>query len=100
MKLVWTDDVFLSLKDIQDYIARDSKYYAYLQVEKILAYEAHICKYPYSGRVVPEYSDESIREIIEGHYRIIYHIVNDSLIEVLTVVHTASFFQFTGFGIF
>lgn len=89
MKLTWTNEALLSLKDIQEYISKDSKYYASLQIEKILAHEEQICKYPLSGRVVPEYVDDSIREVIEGNYRIIYRILKEDLIEVLTVVHGA-----------
>lgn len=40
------------------------------------------------GRVVPENSDESVREILYQHYRIIYRLKND-YIEVLTVIHGA-----------
>ena len=89
MKLVWTDEAFNSLKDIYDYISRDSINYASLQVEKILALEDQICSFPFSGRVVPEYSNETVREILSGNYRVIYHIVNNRLIEVTTIVHVA-----------
>lgn len=89
MILRWSDEAFLSLQEIHAYIARDSECYASLEIEKILSYEDKICSYPYSGRMVPEYSVETIREFIEGHYRIIYQIQSDSQIEVLTVIHTA-----------
>lgn len=87
MKLVWTDESILDLQEIRDYIARDSQFYASIEIEKIFSYEKQMCDYPYSGRTVPEYSDEYIREFIEGPYRIIYRIAGDSLIQVLTVVH-------------
>lgn len=41
----------------------------------------------YAGRLVPEMQDESVREIIEGHYRIIYSVVNEGRIDILTVHH-------------
>ena len=39
-----------------------------------------------SGRVVPEFKIDQIREVIERPYRIIYYIKPDQ-IEVLAVVH-------------
>lgn len=41
-----------------------------------------------SGRIVPEYEIDKIREVIEGSYRIIYHIKFDQ-IDVLAVIHGA-----------
>jgi len=47
-----------------------------------------IAGFPLSGRRVPEYDMDQIREVIEGTYRIIYHIKADQ-IDVLAVVHAA-----------
>lgn len=44
--------------------------------------------FPLSGRIVPEYEFDQIREIIEYPYRIIYHIKSDQ-IDVLAVLHGA-----------
>lgn len=41
-----------------------------------------------SGRSVPEYEADDIREIIENPYRIIYRIKSDQ-IDVLAVIHCA-----------
>ena len=45
-----------------------------------------IADFPLSGRKVPEYEMEQIREVIEGSYRIIYHIKSDQ-VDVLAVIH-------------
>ncbi len=42
----------------------------------------------FSGRRVPEYDMEQIREIFEGPYRIVYYIKPDQ-IDVLAVIHGA-----------
>jgi len=47
-----------------------------------------IANFPKSGRKVPEYAAEDIRELIEKPYRIIYRIKPDQ-IDVLAVVHSA-----------
>jgi len=38
--------------------------------------------------MVPEYDRKEIREVIEGRYRIIY-LVEESQVQVLTVIHGA-----------
>jgi len=39
---------------------------------------------PLSGRVVPEFNSDDMREIIVGHYRIVYRIEHTEMV-VLTV---------------
>ncbi len=47
-----------------------------------------LAEYPWSGRVVREFDDPNIREIIEHPYRVIYR-VRGERIDVLAVVHCA-----------
>lgn len=47
-----------------------------------------IADQPLSGRKVPEYQSEDIRELIEKPYRIIYRIKKDQ-IDVVAVIHSA-----------
>jgi plasmid stabilization system protein ParE len=47
---------------------------------------SRFAEFPFSGRRVPEYDIDQIREVIEGPYRIIYHIKPDQ-IDVLAVIH-------------
>ena len=57
-------------------------------VDRITRRSQQIAEYPLSGRKVPEYDFNQIREVIEGPYRIIYHIKSDQ-IDVLAVIHGA-----------
>ena len=45
-----------------------------------------LSKFPQSGRIVPEFKKEDIRELIHGNYRIIYQVCKTK-IEILTVRH-------------
>jgi toxin ParE1/3/4 len=45
--------------------------------------------FPEMGRIVPEFKDPSIREIISGAYRIVYRRPNPAHIEVLRFWHAA-----------
>ena len=44
--------------------------------------------FPLSGRQVPEYESDNIREVFEGQYRIIYQI-NENNINVIAIIHRA-----------
>lgn len=48
--------------------------------------------HPQSGRMVPEYQHEHVREVIESPYRIIYRILEDR-IDVVAVLHGARLIQ-------
>ncbi len=73
------------LKQIHEYIAKDSLYYAHEVIQTILNEIEKVENFPDIGRIVPELQDRNIREIIHGPYRIVYRIKN--LIEVLAVIH-------------
>ncbi len=88
MKVVWTATAQDHLDSIYAYIAHDSSIYALRMVDRITRRSQQIVDAPLSGRMVPEYQQEQIRELIEGSYRIIYFIRSEQ-IEVLAVIHGA-----------
>ena len=88
VKVVWTDLAIEDLKSIHDYISRDSKFYADRFVTKLINRVGQLENHPQSGRIVPEFGKEDIRELIEGNYRIIFQIKVDQ-IGVVRVHHSA-----------
>jgi len=88
MKVHWTDTAQEHLAAINAYIAQDSPEYATRMVDRLTRRSQQIAGFPLSGRRVPEYDMDQIREVIEGAYRIIYHIRPDQ-IDVLAVIHAA-----------
>ncbi|MBW2671293.1 MAG: type II toxin-antitoxin system RelE/ParE family toxin [Deltaproteobacteria bacterium] len=88
MKACWTDNSIGHLLGIYEYIARNSPVYAKRVVDRITRRSEQIAEFPLSGRKVPEYKAENIREIIEKPYRIIYRIKSDQ-IDILAVIHGA-----------
>jgi toxin ParE1/3/4 len=63
-------------------------------VDRLTRRSQQIAKFPFSGRRVPEYDVDQIREVIEGSFRIIYYIKSDQ-IDVLAVIHGAMDFMGT-----
>ena len=88
MKAHWTRNAISHLANMYEYIALNSPTYAKRTVDKITRRSEQIAGQPYSGRKVPEYDAEDIRELIEKPYRIIYRIKPDQ-IDVVAVIHGA-----------
>ncbi len=88
MKVRWTDNALKHLLDIYEYISDNSPVYARRMVDRLTRRSEQIANFPMSGRKVPEYAAEDIRELIEKPYRIIYRI-KPNQIDVLAVVHSA-----------
>lgn len=89
VQIKWTNLAVFDLKEIYEYIARDSKKYAQLQVMKIKARTNILKKNPLDGKVNPELSNPDFRELVEGSYRIIYKVVSPERVDILTVHHSA-----------
>ena len=73
------------LRQVYDYIARDSVHYAREVILTIIENINTIEHFPWKGRVVPEILDDNIREIFVYSYRIVYRISNS--IEVAAIIH-------------
>ena len=84
--IIWSLRATEDLEGIAAYISRDSEQYAKSVVRTILAKTRRLAEYPFIGRVVPEFSDGSIREIFAYNYRIIYR-VRDDEIRIAAVIH-------------
>ena len=89
VQINWTFQSKDDLKNIAEYIAKDSKKYARLQVMRIRQRTKILTSQIYSGKIVTEMDKTNIRELIQGNYRIIYLIVNEERIDILTVHHSA-----------
>lgn len=88
MTVCWTSTAQEHLDAIYTYIAKDSPEYALRIVDRLTSRSEQIAEVPFSGRRVPEYDMEQLREVIENPYRIIYHIGPDR-IDIIAVLHGA-----------
>ena len=85
-KVVLTQQALSHLEALSTYIAKDSAHYAALTIAKILRRVESLQEFPESGRIVPEFEDPKLRELLWGTYRIVYRL-KPELVEVLAVVH-------------
>lgn len=90
VRIVWTELSVADLKEIFDYISKDSSRYASIVVNQIHLKVQIVSSNPNIGKIVPEFNKKNIREILSGHsYRIIYKIKNNEQIDILRVYHSA-----------
>ena len=85
-RVVWSERAYLDLESIANYIADDSPAYARAVVKGIIEQTRTLTRFPRSGRKVPEFDDENIRELIAYSYRIIYRIHEDEVL-VSAIIH-------------
>ena len=89
MKVLWTKNAKAQLEAIHSYVAQTSPDYARRIVDNLTKRSIQIAAFPFSGRMVPEYKLNEIRELIEGPYRVIYLVKGEKEgIEVLAVIHS------------
>ncbi len=79
MEVIWTRQSVIQLKKYADYIAQNNVIAAEKWVLSLLGKTDQLSELPESGRIVPEYNDPNLREIIEGDYRLIYRIKDDKV---------------------
>jgi toxin ParE1/3/4 len=82
----WSLPAKTDLKQIHDYIAMDSRYYAKKVAQTIVEKTEDLTAFPEMGRIVPEIGDARVREIFVYSYRLIYEITPGG-IEILGVIH-------------
>jgi toxin ParE1/3/4 len=84
MRVLWTEEAERRLEEIESHVAADNPAAAIALVERILSRASALAGFPEMGRRVPEIGVESVRELVEGNYRIVYRL-DAKRIEVITV---------------
>lgn len=88
MEIVWTKQALYKLNKFVDYIAQDNVLTAEMWVLELIEQTDQLITQPESGRIVPEYNEPNLRDLIFGNYRIIYRIRKElNTIYIQTVWH-------------
>lgn len=89
VKINWTNNAREDLKNITEFLSEQSENFAKIQIQRIISKIDLLEQFPNIGRVVPELEYQRVREILVSNYRIIYHIVSLTRIDILTIHHSA-----------
>lgn len=85
-KIIWSEHSVSDLEYIHGYISQDSVRYANTVITRIIQSIKNLTQFPNSGRIVPEFRNQKIRELLVYNYRIIYQL-SDSQIIILSIIH-------------
>lgn len=88
-KLRWTREAEQWLKDIHNYIAADNPTAAQKVVVGIYDKAQLLREFPELGQKYREEPEGDIRVLLYGHYRIVYLIRTEDVIDILGVFHGA-----------
>ena len=86
VKIVWSEEALKDIEEIISFISKDSELYAVNFASKIVSAVETLKVFPEIGRIVPEYGDLKMREIIYRNYRIVY-LIEERAVEIITVFH-------------
>ena len=86
VQIKWTNRALNDLREIHEFIAKDSPRYAQIQIEKIQKAVSNLAVFPSLGRQVPEFSHLPYREVLVGNYRVLYR-EEEKRVLVMSVVH-------------
>lgn len=89
VRIIWTQLAKNELEEIYKFISQDSTLYAKRQVNRIRSRTKTLKKSKYLGKMVTEIGIPVVRELIEGNYRIIYKILRENEIAILSVHHSS-----------
>jgi toxin ParE1/3/4 len=92
-QVTWTFQAMEDLADINAFLSQNSEKYADFVTSAIFSITEQLQEFPYSGRIVPEMRIDIIREVVVAKYRIVYQIVSNDKINILTVRHSSKPFS-------
>ena len=89
-RIVWSPQARLDLKELFSFIAEDSPSIARKFLKSIFNTVERLEDFPESGRVVPEFNELCLREILRKPCRIVYRVSPErNSIEIVRVWHSA-----------
>ena len=89
-KIILMPTAVRDLEEITRRLAREDKHLAQQFGDKLIDHTLPLAQFPEMGRVVPEFGEASIREVIHGRYRIVYRVRKKlKRIHVLRFWHSA-----------
>jgi toxin ParE1/3/4 len=90
VRVDWAQPALDDLREIYDFIARDSRRYAQREVERIRDTAKRLAMFPQLGEVLADYSELSYRQLVVGAYRLIYREdPRHNRVIVIGVIHAA-----------
>ena len=84
-RLIWSAHSRENLRLIHNQISKDSERAADVLIDQITLSAGRLSDFPLSGRIVPEFNEDDIRELIVRNYRGVYQVIGDTV--AIVIVH-------------
>ena len=88
-EIIWTNAAVEDLQQLNDYIGRSSPKFAESLTDKLIAQAEALKTMPMLGRVVPEFQQESLRELLVQRYRLVYRLPQPERVEIIRIIHSS-----------
>jgi len=89
-QLIWAPSARLDLRELASYIAEFRPEASTRFIRSVFQVVERLADFPEFGRIVPEFDDPSIREVIRKPCRIVYRVKSpERLVEIVRVWHAA-----------
>jgi plasmid stabilization system protein ParE len=90
VRVDWAQPALDDLREVYEFIARDSPRYAQLTVERITDVAGRLARFPQLGQILPELPHLVYRQMIVGAYRLIYRDDTErDRVVVMGVIHSS-----------
>lgn len=89
IRITFTNRAVADLDAINEYRSTYSPIYADHLLDALISKVERLKSLPKMGRIVPEFGLPYLRELIHDEYRIVYKIVNDDRIDIITIQHSS-----------
>jgi len=89
-RLIWAPSARLDLKELASYIAESHPEASARFVRTIIGSVEHLADFPQAGRMVPEFNEPDIREVVCKPCRVVYRVKRaPDIVEIARVWHAA-----------
>ncbi len=89
-RMIWAPSARLDLRELASYIGESRPRASVSFVKNVFCTVEHLSGFPKSGRVVPEFNDPNIREVVRKPCRIVYRVKHrEHIVEIVRIWHAA-----------
>jgi toxin ParE1/3/4 len=88
-QVIWANAAIDDLQRLREYYEPLSPRFADKLIDQLISRTRSLAAFPQSGRIVPEFADPVIREVLSGNYRIVYRYEQSDRVEIARIFHSA-----------
>ena len=88
-QIIWANAAIDDLQRLREYFEPLSSRFAHKLIDQLIGRTRLLATFPESGRIVPEFADTTIWEVLSGNYRIVYRYKQPDRVEITRIFHSA-----------